>query len=151
MGKIDTLLAKLAGQRVYIDANFFIYFLNQQAPYFDIVVPVIQACDKGQFKGFTGDAVVAEVMVQPYRLNSPSEISKGKGLFSRENFLTVLSHDALTFDLASQIRAGSTMRMLDALHYATAVQSGCRFLLTNDRDFKTSKMLEVIGISSLLD
>lgn len=151
MGKIDALLTRAKGQRVYIDANFFIYFLNQESPYFDVVAPIIRACDHGVFTGFTGDAVVAEVMVHPYRLKSPSEIAKGKGLFSRENFLTVVRHDAAMFDLASQLRASSTMRMLDALHYATAVQSGCRFLLTNDRDFKTSGILEVVGITSLLE
>ena len=151
MGKIEALLARMKGQRVYIDANFFIYFLNGASPYFDTVAPIIQACDQGIFTGFTGDAVVAEVMVHPYRLKSPGEIAKGKGLFARKNFLTVLSHDAVIFDLASQLRASSTMRMLDALHYATAVQSGCRFLLTNDRDFRTSGMLEVVGITSLVN
>ena len=115
------------------------------------MAPIIRDCGQGIFTGFTGDAVVSEVMVHPCRLKSPGEIAKGKGLFARENFLTVLSHDAVIFDLASQLRASSTMRMLDALHYATAVQSGCRFLLTNDRDFRTSGMLEVVGITSLVD
>lgn len=150
MGKVDALLARLNGQRVYIDANYLIYFLNQSAPFFDVVAPIFQACDRGDFIGFTGDAVVAEVMVRPYRLKSPSEIAKGKSLFSRKSFLSIVSHDAPTFDLASQLRANTNMRMLDALHYATAVQCSCRFLLTNDRDFKTTGTLEVVGITSLL-
>ena len=151
MGRIDSLLARLKGHRVYIDANFFIYFLNQAPPFFDVVAPIFQACDQGVFKGCTGDAAVAEVMVHPYRLKSPAEISKGKGLFSRANFVSVVAHNAAVFDLASQLRAHSNMRMLDALHYATAMQSGCRFLLTNDRDFKRSAMIDVVGIASLIE
>jgi predicted nucleic acid-binding protein len=37
------------------------------------------------------------------------------------------------------------------LHYATAPQVGCRYMLTNDRDFKAGSTLKVIPISSLFD
>ena len=150
MGKVTALLARLQGQRVYIDANFLIYFLDRAEPYFNIVAPIVQACDRGDFMGFTGDAAVCEVMVHPYRNKSPSEIARGKSLFSREGFLTVLRHDADTFDLTAQIRAGADMRMIDALHYATALQAGCKYLLTNDHDFKSAATLEVISIQSLI-
>ena len=150
MGTVSALLAKLKGQRVYIDANYLIYFLDRTEPYFDVVAPIFQACDQGNFMGFTGDAAVCEVMVYPYRNKSPSEIARGKSLFARQDFLTVLRHDADSFDLAAQIRAGSNMRMIDALHYATALQAGCRYLLTNDHDFKSGTTLEVISIRSLI-
>ena len=150
MGAVDALLTRVAGQRVYIDANFFIYFLSRAQPYFDAVVPVFQACDAGRFAGITGDAAVAEVMVHPYRSKNPSEIARVKSLFSRAGFVSVIAHDAADFDLAAQCRAESRMRMMDALHYATALGAGCRFLLTYDHDFKSVGGLEVISIDSLL-
>ena len=149
MGTVSALLAKLKGQRVYIDANYLIYFLDRTEPYFDVLVPIFQACDRSDFMGFTGDAAVCEVMVHPYRNKSPSEIARVKSLFAREGFLTILRHDADCFDLTAQIRAGSNIRMIDALHYATALQAGCRYLLTNDHDFKSETALEVIPIRSL--
>ena len=151
MGALAALLARLKGQRVYIDANFFIYFLNQKAPYFEIVTPIIQAADRGELQAICGDAVVSEVMVHPYKAQSPSEIARVKSFFSREEFVTVVRHGQETFDLVAQLRATSNMRMLDALHYASAVNAGCRYLLTNDKDFKTSGIIEVIGVSSLLE
>ena len=149
-GERHALAARMRGQRVYFDANFLIYFLDKREPYFDIVAPLFMACDRGEFVGFTGDAAVAEVMVHPYRCKSAAEIARGKAFFSRENFITVLRHDAAAFDAAAQLRATSTMRMMDALHYATAVQNGCRFLLTNDGDFATSGAIEVVGLRALL-
>ena len=151
MGTVSALLARLKEQRVYIDANYLIYFLDRTEPYFEVVAPIFQACDQGDFMGFTGDAAMCEVMVHPYRKKSPSEIARGKSLFTREGFLTVLRHDADSFDLTAQIRAGSNMRMIDALHYATALQAGCRYLLTNDHNFKSGTTLEVIPIRSLID
>ena len=150
MGTVSALLARLKEQRVYIDANYLIYFLDRTEPYFEVVAPIFQACDQGDFMGFTGDAAMCEVMVHPYRKKSPSEIARGKSLFTREGFLTVLRHDADSFDLTAQIRAGSNMRMIDALHYATALQAGCRYLLTNDHNFKSGTTLEVIPIRSLI-
>ena len=146
----SALLARMKGQRVYIDANFLIYFFDRRAPYFDVIAPLFVACDCGDFAGFTGDAAVAEVMVHPYRSRSVSEIARGKAFFARKNFITVLAHDAGAFDTAAQLRAGSTMKMMDALHYATAVQSGCRFLLTNDGDFVSAGTMEVIAMKALL-
>ena len=150
MGKVAALLTRMRGQRVYIDANYLIYFFDKRAPQFDIVAPIFVACDAGEFVGFTGDAAVAEVMVHPYRSMSAAEIARGKAFFSRDDFINVLRHDSSVFDTAAQLRATSSMKMLDALHYATALQAGCRFLLTNDGDFKTSKQIEVVSVQSLL-
>jgi predicted nucleic acid-binding protein len=121
---------------VYIDANALIYFFDRRAPFFDVVAQLLIACDEGQFIGYTRDAAVSEVMVHPYRTSQPEEIARGKGLFTRENFLTVLSHNANTFDLASQLRARHGLKLIDSLHYATALNAGCRFLISNDIDFK---------------
>lgn len=150
MGKVAALLARMRGQRVYIDANFLIYFFDKRPPYFDLVAPLFVACDRGEFFGFTGDAAVAEVMVHPYRSLSAAEIARGKAVFTRENFITVLRHDATAFATAAQVRAASAMKMIDALHYSTALQAGCRILLTNDGDFKPSSQLEVVSVRSLM-
>ena len=73
-----------------------------------------------------------------------------KRFFARKGFITVLAHDAATFDTAAQLRAGSTTKMMDALHYATAVRNGCRFLLTNNGDFVSAGTMEVIAMKALL-
>ena len=154
MGALESLLARMRGQRVYIDANFLIYFLDRREPYFDLVSPIFTSCDAGDFEGVTGDAAVAEVMVYPYRSKSAAEIARGKAFFARPGFLTILSHDAAAFDACARLRATSSLKMLDALHYATALQAGCRFILTNDHAFAadtTAAQLEVVTIRGLQD
>jgi predicted nucleic acid-binding protein len=104
-GSVDQCAHSHQRQRVYFDAIELIYFFDRREPFFGAVAQLFSACDNGQFMGYTSDAAVSEVMVHPYRTNQPEEIARGKGLFTRENFLTVLGHDAKTFDLASQLRA----------------------------------------------
>jgi len=150
MGKVEALLASMEGQRVYFDANYLIYFFDRREPFFQAVTPFFIACDAGKIFGFTGDAAVAELMFYPYKTKNETEIARGKEFFARENFLSVQSHNADTFDLAAQLGAKRGMKLIDALHYATALKAGCSFFLSNDAGIKSDTLMEVIAINTLL-
>jgi predicted nucleic acid-binding protein len=150
MGALASALASIRGQRVYFDANFFIYFLARSGKYFDAVEPMMRACDQGEFQGVTGHATMSEVLVLPYRQQSPEEIARVKSLFSRQDLLEILRHDEKSFDLAAQIRARHGLKLIDALHYATALNAGCRYFVSNDIAFRRGGTLEIISIADLV-
>ncbi len=152
MEQLNVLLARLQGQRVYLDTNCLIYFFDRTSMHFEVMVQIIQACDRGEFFGLTGDAAVAEFMVHPYRTHNAGEIARAKSFFTRKNFLTVLAHTGEIFDVASQLRANHTVKLIDALQFATAAQAQCRFLITNDTGFgslSSPNGLEVIILSEI--
>jgi predicted nucleic acid-binding protein len=149
MGKIDDALARTAGQRVYFDTNAFVYFLDRHPEYFDLVAPFIEAAANGTLLGVTGDAAVAETLVKPYQLDNLPLVASIKAFFHAKDFLSILPHDGETFDLAAQFRARLGMKFIDALHYATAVRAGCKFLLTNDAGIRSTPALEVLSIKEL--
>lgn len=151
MGALEKLLNRMKDKRVYFDSNFLIYFLEHHEPQFSAVLPLIQACDAGLIQGMTGEAAVAEVMVLPYRKADAIAIATTKSFFARKNFISVLQHDSACFDSASALRASTGMKLIDALHFATAINAGCYFLLTNDRAFKAHKDIEIISLSTLAD
>ena len=151
MGKIAAALSRMRGQRVYIDANYFIYFLARHEIYFEAAASVMRACDAGEIIGMTGDAVIAELLVKPYRNDDTVAIAGIKQLFAREYFIERLTHDFATFDLAAEIRAKQGGKLIDALHYATALKGGCRFFLSNDHGFKSTGRMEVVSIGSLVE
>ena len=150
MGTIEALLARLGAQRVYLDSNVFIYFLDRNPVYFPLVAPLLAAIDGGDIIGVTGDAAVAEVMVRPYQTGDPTLVAGIKSFFGTAGFLSVRSHDAAAFDLAAQLRARHGMKFIDALHVATAIGAECRFLITNDGDFRSQVAIEVISLRGLL-
>jgi predicted nucleic acid-binding protein len=150
MGKVEALLARMEGQRVYFDANYLIYFFDRREPFFKRVTPFFIACDAGKIFGFTGDAAVAELMFYPYKTKNETEIARGKAFFARENFLSVQSHNADIFDLAAQLGARRGMKLIDALHFATALKAGCSFFLTNDSGIKSDPHLEIVPIKALI-
>jgi predicted nucleic acid-binding protein len=147
MGTIEELLNQLHGRHVYLDTNVLIYFLDRNPDYFTVASAVIEAIESGSIAGYTGDAVVAEILVKPYRSGSIELVSGIKAFFQTENFLTICHHDAEAFDLAAQLRAKYNQKFIDALHYATAIRSGCHAIITNDNGIRNSENLDVISLS----
>ena len=140
----------MGAQRVYLDSNVFVYFLDRNPVYFPLVAPLLEAINSGDIIGVTGDAAVAEVMVRPYQTGDPTLVAGIKSFFGTAGFLAVRSHDAAAFDLAAQLRARHGMKFIDALHVATAISAECRFLITNDGDFRSQVAIEVISLRGLL-
>ena len=143
-------LERVKGQRVYIDTNIFIYFLERHEQYFDAVVPFFQAFSDGLSLAYTGDAVVAETLYKPYQIDDSIRISEFKAFFGDEEFITVLPHTKKVFELAAELAPKRGMKLIDALHYATAALAGCKFIFTNDLGFKSNDNLEVIHLNALI-
>ncbi len=144
MDKISAALERIRGQRVYIDTNIFIYFLERHESYFDSVLPFFQLFNDGVSLAYTGDAVVAETLYKPYQINDALRVSEFKEFFNNDEFITVLPHTKKVFELAAELAPTRGMKLIDALHYATAAIAGCRFILTNDRGFASSDAIEVL-------
>lgn len=150
MDKIKSSLAQLAGCRVYIDTNIFIYFLDGNEPFFAAVSPFFESVLNGEVIGYTGEAVIAETMVQPYKLGNIAIIDRFKAFFYQEDFLTIQPHDSKAFDFASQIAGTKGMKLVDSLHMATALQSGCDYLITHDKGIKPMEGIEIIQLASFI-
>ena len=146
-----SFLAQMAGQRVYIDTNVFIYFLSRHPTYFESSSLVVNACAGSNIFGFTGDAAVAEVMVGAYKNADPTLATRFKLFFSQKNFLTVAAHDAQTFDAAAQLVAKGGLKFIDALHMATALNNQCAYFVTTDKGIRSGGHLKVVQLEQLLD
>lgn len=150
MDKISAALERIRGQRVYIDTNIFIYFLERHESYFDSVLPFFQLFNDGVSLAYTGDAVVAETLYKPYQINDALRVSEFKEFFNNDEFITVLPHTKKVFELAAELAPTRGMKLIDALHYATAAIAGCRFILTNDRGFASSDTIEVLYLEGIV-
>ena len=148
MDKISLALDQLAGQKVYIDTNIFIYLLDGKEPFVSVVAPFFDAVLNGEIIGYTGEAVIAETMVQPYKLGNIATIEQFQAFFAQEDFLSILPHDSKAFDFAAKIAGTKGMKLVDSLHMATALQAGCDFLITHDKGIKPVDGIKIVQLSS---
>ena len=139
----------MAGQRVYIDTNVFIYFLSRHPTWFDASARIINACAESRIFGFTGDAAIAEVMVGAYKHTDPNLAARFKQFFSQRNFLSIAAHDAQAFDSAAQLVAKGGVKFIDALHMATTVQNQCTYFVTNDKGIKSDALIKIVQLETL--
>lgn len=149
MEQINSILASMYGQNVYIDTNVFIYFLDKDPIFFSVATLFLQAVADGRIIGHTGDAVIAETMVKPYKIDDVAIISGFKDFFHKKDFLSIHSHNTTTFELASQIAGKQSMKLVDSLHLATAIKAGCQYLITMDGGFKSVGGVKIIQLQNL--
>lgn len=110
----------------------------------------IEAAQDREFFAVTGKAVVAEVMVRPYRNGNPEIIAGFKAFFA-DNFLEVVDHPNDLFEKASLYAGTRRMKLIDAIHYTTALHAGCAGIISNDQKFtKQRDTMEMINLDALL-
>jgi predicted nucleic acid-binding protein len=139
----------LDGRRVYLDANVLIYFLDEDPRWLSVVARVLAAAQRSEFVAVTGDAVVSEVMVHPYRSGDAERIARFRGFFALEGVLQVVSHTSADFDLAARFRGARPLPAMDALHLATALNGACTVLVTNHERMRSVPGLEVVRLQEL--
>lgn len=148
MGQVRALIQRLSGQSVYFDTNPIIYFLNQTEGYFDVSMALFQAVEDGAIKACSGDLCLTELLVKPLRDNDPIQVRNVKTLFD-DGFLQLLPHHRAVLELAAEIRATQNLKMIDAVHAATAIHHRCAFLVTGDKG--VSKKLKGVAVVDLND
>ena len=148
---IAQFLNRIAGSRIYIDSCVFIYFLEKDAKRFELVQALLLCCTQQHAFAFTGAAAVAEVMVKPYRLGEKTVITQAEAFFTQPRFLSLCEHRLSSFQQAARIAGEQKMKLVDALHYATALENGCTYLITNDRAYASNPLISVIQIDALIE
>lgn len=120
--------------RVYFDTNILIATIETRGPFSEAGWDVLSAMDSGQFNGVTSEITLAELLPKPMMENDAA-LQK-----SYEEFLTDGPHfhiapiDRMTLLSAARLRANDrSLRLPDAVHVATALETGCLLFLTGDR------------------
>jgi predicted nucleic acid-binding protein len=142
-------MRRLLGQRCYVDANVLVYFLERDERWHSTVDPLFESAAQMRLRLVTGDAAVAEVMVLPYRSGSEELVGRFAQFFGSAEIIDVLPHTSADFDRAARIQAERPMRMMDALHLATAAIGGCSYIVTNDLRMRSVPGMEVVQLQDL--
>ena len=136
-------------RRIYIDTTPLIYLVERNPDYFANMLGIVDYIETEQLQVFTSVITLAEILVQPLKLGNIDIAQEYHDiLFDRQEYTMV----AITAEIAisaAAIRARYGLRTPDAMHAATAIQSECDAILTNDRDFRRVQDLNVLVVDEL--
>lgn len=151
MESIETILKKMQGKSVYFDTNPIIYFVNKTPLFFDVCLPIFKAIESGNISPYSGELCLSELLVKPLRENDILKVRYLKDIFD-SGFMTLLPHNRKILELASSIRASQNLKMIDAIHAATAIENGCEYLITGDNGIAERLTgIEVVNLNSYVD
>ena len=133
-----------------LDTAPFIYFIEDVAPYADLVDPVFRFLENQRLRAVTSTVTVAEILTKPFADKNFFLADEIK--FTLESFssLSVVSIDERLAEAAALIRARYTIRLPDALQLAAAIQGEATLFLTNGKRVKKVEAVEVLALSDFL-
>ena len=149
---LEQAITRMQGSRVYFDTNIFIYVLDNIIGLADVCVPFFKAIEAHDIFGCSGDMAIAELLVKPMQTDDRVNIERIHALFDNElGYFEAIPHPRETLVLAAQLRATQRLKMIDAIHAATAIKGGCKYFVTHDAGLaKNFQGLEVVDIKAFL-
>lgn len=144
------LLTALQGGRIYLDTNVWIYAVESYPAFIQELTLLFQNVDQGNYIAITSELSLAEVLVKPLQeQNQARQQAYKQAIVNRKNVFVVPVLRELLID-AAQVRAGTSLKLPDAIHVATAVRSQCTTFLTNDARLKNLGSLNVVLLSDTI-
>jgi predicted nucleic acid-binding protein len=142
-------IKKLRGSRVYFDVNPIIYFIEQNTQFAEAVIPIFEMIGDGSILAFTSELSLTEILIKPIRDNLNQVIQAHKELLLDPELFTLISLNQDTFLLAAELGGKLSMRTPDAIHMACAIESKCKYFITNDKGIKSTSDVIVVQIGDL--
>ena len=141
------LIEILKDKRVYLDTNIFIYVIEGNTQYQEIIDELTKSILQKDFEPHTNYITLTEIL-PPLVKRGDKDIISGTVEFILDNGFFHLSYVNEEICLqAGFLRGELGMKTPDALHVATAINQGCSIFLTNDAGIRVPKNMQRILLS----
>ena len=129
------------GDRVVVDSAPLIYLLEDHPTWARPFAGLFEAEARGALRIAVSTVTVAEVLVGPLRHRQDALAKRYERALESFDVVPVSAEIAVT---AARLRAGSGLRLPDAIQAATALEIGAAALVTHDRDFSKLAGLTIL-------
>ena len=136
-----------SASRVYVDTNIWIYFIESHPAFVEKVRRLFAAVQEAGAQLVTSELAIAECLYKPARDANAAALSAYARLFdSGEIEITPLDGGLAKRAAVNGGQLG--LKLIDAIHYMSALEWACDIFLTSDSAFKSGPMTEVIRIET---
>lgn len=132
---------------VCLDSSVFIYLIEEDKRYIDLVVRIFEAIDSGLLTAVTSGVTLLETLVIPFRNKNTPLALQYEQLLSESKGLTLVNLDRNLLRQAAHLRANLGIKTPDALQIACAKQEKCTAFVTNDRRLPKISGLKILQLS----
>ena len=126
-----------------IDTSVFIYLFEGQGEYAKKAELVLSEVERGKKQGVFSSVGLIELLVGTKREGRDDLVLQYKELITRFPHLAIVGINENIVDIASDVRAKYSIGTPDAIHIATAIDSGAKTFITNDAGLRKIKEIAV--------
>ncbi len=135
---------------VGLDTAPFIYFIEDVAPYADLLEPAFGLLEHQALRAVTSTITLAEILTKPLSEKQFGLVDEIKFTLKAFAALSMVAIDEKLAEAAALIRARHGFRLPDALQIATAIEGEATLFITNDSRLKKIDAIEVLILSDYL-
>jgi predicted nucleic acid-binding protein len=137
--------------RLLLDSNSIIYYMDNVAPYADVLEPLFRRVQARQAAMVVSVVTESETLVLPMRTNNGPALQKFEDLFS-EDGIRVVPVDRAIARRAAGVRANyPSLPLPDAMIVATAIHYGCDLIVGNDYKWKMIKDIPYLYLDDFIN
>lgn len=141
---------RFVDQKIYIDANIFIYAVEGFDNYSPVLLHLFEMIDSGKTYAVTSELTLSECLVKPHKENRMDIADVYESFLKSTGTLNIKEVNRDILIAAAKIRAKEiALKLPDAIHFATAISEKCTYLLTNDKGIKSSN-ISVVYLDSVV-
>jgi len=119
--------------RLYLDSNIFIYLLEGEDQFSVPVGEILEEADARGVTLVTSEFAICECLIGAHRRGDPELIAQYEAMFEEASqSIEILPAQSRVLVRAPDIAGALRLKILDALHVASALIAGCDGFLTND-------------------
>ncbi|MGE3244930.1 MAG: type II toxin-antitoxin system VapC family toxin [Beijerinckiaceae bacterium] len=139
-------MAELAGSHtVYFDTNIWIYYIEGGPELVGRIADLIGEAAANGARLATNELAVAECLYQPSRDRNDRALAAYERLFGCGE-IDILPLDGGLARRAAAIGGELRLKLLDAIHYLSALEAGCDLFVTSDVRFRTGPNMDVLRL-----
>jgi predicted nucleic acid-binding protein len=141
-GGCGTMAEFQPGSRIYVDSNIWIYFIEGNPDFAQAVRTLFQAADAAGARLATNEIAVAECLYKPSTEGNAPLLDIYERLFGSGEIDILLLDGTLAKQAA--LHGGQLgLKLIDAIHYLSALNHGCNWFITSDARFKSGPDMKV--------
>jgi predicted nucleic acid-binding protein len=120
------------GDRLYLDSNIVILAVETGNQWTDMLRLLFEAIDRNEIRAVTSEMTIAEVLAKPLALGATDVIAQYEALFVENSQLETIEIDRAILRSAAGLQGRLGVKLIDAIHAATALEARCDFFVSND-------------------
>lgn len=141
--------ALAAARKVYVDSNVIIYYVEGEEPIQRLAQRFFEHAVEQGVELVTSELAVGECLYGAHKRERLGSIERFGTLFDRARLLHLVPATLGTLKEAARFGPAHGMKLLDAIHAATAIAEGCDVFVTNDRGIRSAEGLLVVQLSEV--